>query len=162
MVGVNTIEFRLWTDCAVRNHEGRRGWLLQMADPSWPLTDRRNIVAWRSVKDKMKHPSSTSGEVNAIQQSLHDVEDVLHLASLIKATATVRVLTDSMSGILQVENGGHTKKDRDRARYIKHQIQNLPYPSHGLNHVSGQIQMADPLTKIMGLDWYSKGATVLK
>lgn len=161
MTGVQELEFRLWTDCAVHHHSGRRGWLLQMADKSWPLIDRRNIVAWRSVKDRMKHPSSTSGEVNAIYQSLLDVEDVLYFCSLLHDDASVRVLSDSMSGIQQIQNGGHTIKDRERSQFIKQLLWTTPFPNQGLNHVSGLIQMADPLTKVKELNWYGKGKTVL-
>lgn len=161
MVGVKSLEFRLWTDCAVHHHSGRRGWILQMADASWPLTDRRNIVAWRSVRDRMKHASSTSGEVNAIQQALLDIEDILYFCSLIHKDANIRTLSDSMSGIQQIMNGGHSIKDKQRADFIKQLLNTAPYPSLGIGHVSGLIQMADPLTKVKDLNWYGKGATVL-
>lgn len=69
VTGVRNNEFRLWIDCAVRNHNGRRAWILQLADESWSLTDKRNLIAWRTIQDRMKHASSTSGEVNAILQA---------------------------------------------------------------------------------------------
>lgn len=156
MVPVVDPEFRLWTDCAVHVHTGRRGWVLQLADSSWPMIDRRNIIAWRSVKDKMKHGSSTSGEVNAIQQALEDTCDHFEVAYDLLKSAKVRVLSDSMSGILQIYNGGHTFKDRARASYVNYLMRGLPYEHEGINHVSGNIQLADPLTKIKSLDWYSK------
>lgn len=161
MVGVRDLEFRLWVDCAVHHHSGRRGWLLQFADASWPITDRRNIVAWRSVKDRMKHGSSTSGEVNAIQQALEDADDIFYLSKKLFSKATVRILSDSMSGILQIGNGGHSLKDKERARYIRYLMRTLPFPHVGLNHVSGVIQMADPLTKVKELNWYSRDVSVL-
>lgn len=116
MVGVHDPEFRLWVDCAVHHHSGRRGWLLQYADSSWHVTDRRNIVAWRSVKDRMKHGSSTAGEVNALQQALEDILDHMLVANrLLHGKASFRILSDSQSGILQVRFGGHTIKDRERS-----------------------------------------------
>lgn len=145
---VESFEFRLWIDCAVRHHNGRRAWVLQLADQTWPLTDRRNLIAWRSVQDRMKHASSTSGEVNAVMQALQDVEDVFYIASALIESAEVRVLSDSMSGILQIANGGHTFKDRSRSDYIKELMNTLPFPHSGISHVSGLIQLADPLTKV--------------
>lgn len=148
MVAVSDLEVRLWIDCAVHHHSGRRGWVLQFADSNWPLTDRRNMVAWRSVRDKMKHASSTSGEVNAVQQGLEDTEDIFYLLSKIEPRATARLLSDSMSGILQIANGGHSIRDKERAQYIRYLLQAIPFPHKGINHVSGLIQMADPLTKV--------------
>lgn len=162
MVGVDKPEIRLWVDCAVHHHTGRRGWLLQIVSANAPITDRRNIVAWRSVKDKMKHGSSTAGEVNAVQQSMEDIEDQLLVASrMLPASTTFRILSDSQSGILQITNGGHSIKDRERAKYIKYLIQSVPFKVEGLNHVSGLLQMADPLTKPKELDWYDKYHSLL-
>lgn len=96
----------------------------------------------------MKHASSTSGEVNAIMQALQDLDDVYYIASALIDGATVRILSDSMSGILQIANGGHTFRDKNRAGYIKQLLNNLPFPHLGIDHVSGLIQLADPLTKI--------------
>lgn len=109
----------------------------------------------------MKHASSTSGEVNAIQQAIQDVDDILYLASILGVTANIRTLTDSMSGIQQIENGGHSIKDKERATYIKQMILALPFPSDGLNHVSGLIQMADPLTKVKALNWYGRTTNMI-
>lgn len=161
MTAISNPEFRLWVDCAVHKHAGRRGWVLQLADSSWPVTNRTNLVAWRSVKDKMKHASSTSGEVNALQQALEDVEDHFYVAQTIVPNAKVRILSDSMSGILQVANGGHSIKDKERAKYIKYLISALPFPCLGLNHVSGLIQLADPLTKIKALNWFTDDSSLI-
>lgn len=72
-------EIRLWVDAAVNGTTGRRGWVIQIADVGWSTLNRRNIVAWRSVKDRMKHNSSTSAETNALQQALIDIEDEMYL-----------------------------------------------------------------------------------
>lgn len=77
------------------------------------------------------------------------------------STARVRILSDSMSGILQIANGGHSFKDKQRADFIKQLMNTLPFPHHGIDHVSGLIQLADPLTKVKELNWYSSGASVL-
>lgn len=158
---IRNVEIRLWIDCAVRHHTGRRAWVLQLADASWSLTDRRNLVAWRTVQDRMKHASSTAGEVNAIMQALQDVEDIFFVGSALIGSANVRVLSDSMSGILQIANGGHTFKDRRRSDYIKELLNNLPFPHYGISHVSGLIQLADPLTKVKALNWFTHGSSVL-
>lgn len=133
---------------------------MQLADKSWPLTDHRNIIAWRSVKDRMKHGSSTSGEVNALQQALEDTDEHILLISAFLRDIPIRILSDSMSGILQVINGGHTIRDRERAAYIRTLLECLPIPFDGLEHVSGLIQMADPLTKIKILDWFNQVASL--
>jgi hypothetical protein len=162
MVGVPQFEFRLWIDAAVRDYNSRRGWILQLADPSWALTDTRNIIAWRSVKDRNKHSSSTSAEVNAIYQCLLEVDDQFFLAQKLVSSATVRIFSDSMSGILQVANGGHTLRDKERAKFIRDLIGGLPFPvPAGLEHVSGLINLADPMTKAKSLGWYARDTDYL-
>lgn len=110
----------------------------------------------------MKHSSSTSGEVNAIMQALQDIEDVFYVAALVTEEANVRILSDSMSGILQVANGGHSFKDKNRADFIKQLMNHLPFPHLGIQHVSGLIQLADPLTKVKDLNWFTRGSSVLQ
>ena len=149
-------EIRLWVDCAINHHSGRRGWILQLCDKAWPLTNRSNLIHWKTSKDRLKHASSTSGEVNAILQALEECDDALILASCLFPSASIRLLSDSMSGIQQILNGGHTLKARETSSYIKWLITHLPLPSKGLEHVSGQIQLADPLTKVKPLSWYAK------
>lgn len=68
-------EVRVWVDAAVRDYCGRRGWVLQLADRSWPLTNKSNLIAWKSASDRMKHASSTAGEVNAIREASEDIDD---------------------------------------------------------------------------------------
>jgi hypothetical protein len=162
MTAVHHPEIRLWTDCSVHGHIGRRGWVIQIADSDWKMGDNRNMVAWRSVKDPMRHASSTSGEVNAIHQSLLDVDDFFWLLTKFTPDASFRLLTDSQSGLLQIVNGGHTFKDRARSNYIKELHSLLPVSkSHGFCHVSGLLQLADPLTKIKTLNWYSQYRSTL-
>lgn len=66
-----------------------------------------------------------------------------------------------MSGILQIANGGHSYKDKNRSDFIKQLMNTLPFPHGGIDHVSGLIQLADPLTKVKDLTWYSSGFSVL-
>lgn len=162
IVSVTQPELRLWVDCAVRDHNGRRGWVLQIADSSWPLEDRRNLIAWRSTKDRMKHFSSTAGEVNAIHQALHDIDDHVYLTSMLFPSARMRILSDSMSGILQIQNGGATIVGKERSKYIKYLLNTLPLPHSGLEHVSGLIQLADPLTKVKQLNWFDIYTNLLR
>lgn len=148
-------EFRLWVDCAVHAHRGRRGWILQAADVSWPLTIRNNLIHWKSARDRLKHASSTAGEVNAILQALEETADCLSVVSTMYPDSTLRILSDSMSGILQIANGGSTIKSKTTASYINHLLTRLPLINNGIEHVPGEIQLADPLTKVKQLQWYS-------
>lgn len=70
-------EVRIWVDAAVRDYNGRRGFIVQLADKSWPLTTKLNLIHWKSASDKLKHGSSTAAEVNAILQTLEEVDDTL-------------------------------------------------------------------------------------
>lgn len=101
----------------------------------------------------MKHGSSTAGEVKALQQALEDFEDHMYV--------TMRIPSDSQSGILQVINGGHSIKDRERSAYIKNLMTSIPLKLPGHNHVSGLTQMADPLTKPKEIDWFDKPHSII-
>lgn len=158
---INSPEIRLWVDCAVRDHDGRRGWVIQVADASWTLTNRTNVVHWKSAKDRMKHASSTSGEVNALLQALEETVEPLSFLSTLFPDSKLRILSDSMSGILQIKNGGSTHQSKARALYIRYLIAHTPIPNCGIEHVSGDLQMADPLTKIKILNWFSAADDIL-
>lgn len=151
---VRSPQLRLWVDCAVHNHQGRRAWVVQLADSSWPLTNRTNLIHWASKRDRLKHASSTAGEVNAMLQALEEGEDCFLLVSLLFPECPIRLLTDSQSGILQILNGGHTITARERAGYIRQLLAGLPLESLGLEHVPGELQLADPLTKPKALSWF--------
>lgn len=110
----------------------------------------------------MKHQSSTSGEVNSIQQALEDTYDIFLISKRLHVVASTRTLSDSMSGILQIANGGHSIRDRERASYIRYLLQSLPHPTLGIDHVSGLVQLADALTKAKELNWYSRGSSVME
>lgn len=66
IVRVNEPELRIWVDAAVLDHNGRRGFIVQLADKTWPLTEKANLIHWKSASDKLKHASSTAAEVNAV------------------------------------------------------------------------------------------------
>lgn len=102
----------------------------------------------------MKHASSTSGEVNAILQALEEADDVVAVASALFPMATLRILSDSLSGILQINNGGHTIKSRSTASYIRYLLGISHLPNNGMEHVPGTLQLADPLTKVKPIGWY--------
>lgn len=68
--------------------------------------------------------------------------------------ANTRILSDSNSGIIQIQNGGHTIKAKRKAEYIRDMLQFSPIGEIKLEHVSGQIQLADALTKPKRLDFY--------
>lgn len=84
-------EARLWVDCAVHHHNGRRAWVLQLADSNWPLTNRTNLVSWSSRRDRLKHASSTAGEVNAVLQALEEADDAFILLAVLFPHCPVRV-----------------------------------------------------------------------
>lgn len=66
------------------------------------------------------------------------------------------MLSDSNSGITQIENGGHTIKSRRKSEYIKDLLTDSPIGEIRLEHVSGTIQLADALTKTKSLDFYDQ------
>lgn len=153
---VHDPEVRIWVDAAVRDYCGRRGWLVQLADKSWDYTIKANMIGWRSVSDKLKHASSTAGEVNAIREATEDIDDILIVVSELFGRIRTRMLSDSNSGLLQIENGGHTIRAKRTAEYIKSMHNESPIGSIIREHISGHIQLADALTKIKDLDFYNE------
>lgn len=148
-------EVRIWVDAAVRDYNGRRGFIVQLADKSWPITNKTNFLHWKSASDKLKHGSSTAAEVNAILQALEDVDDTLIIINELFGNVPVRMLSDSNSGILQIQNGGHTIRSRRKSEYIMDLLENSPLGKISLEHISGEIQLADALTKIKYLKFYN-------
>lgn len=148
-------EIRIWVDAAVRDYCGRRGFILQLADKSWELTNKDNLVYWKSSSDKMKHASSTAAEVNAILQCLEDIDDVLIMTETLFGKIPTTMLSDSNSGIQQIKNGGHNIKAKRKSEYILEMLKHSPIGEIELRHVSGDIQLADALTKIKDLRFYN-------
>lgn len=149
-------ELRIWVDAAVRDFCGRRGYIAQLADASWPLTYKANMITWKSSSDKLKHASSTAGEVNAIREASEDLDDILIMTAELYGKLPVRLLTDSQSGLLQIENGGHTIRARRLSEYIKSLHESSPHGRISREHVSGSIQLADALTKIRELTFFNE------
>lgn len=137
---INRPELRIWVDAAVVDHNGRRGFIVQLADQSWSITDRNNLIHWKSASDKLKHASSTAAEVNAILQALEEVDDLLIIVEALFGPIPSRVLSDSNSGILQIMNGGHTIKSRRKSEYIKEMMELSPIGKMSLEHVEGKLQ----------------------
>lgn len=125
-ITIHEPELRIWVDAAVRDYCGRRGYVVQLADKSWPLTRKANMITWRSASDKMKHASSTAGEVNAIREASEDLDDTFITILEMFGSMPVRLLTDSQSGLLQIKNGGHTIRAKRTAEYIRSLHQECP------------------------------------
>lgn len=157
---VHDPQLRLWVDAALRNTKSRRGWILQLTNRQEPLSSRRNLMAWRSVKDDTPHHSSVNAEVNAIYQAILDVKDVLYTIRALYTRAfgsiPIVILTDSMSGRLQILNDTGSKEDRGRSDYIRHFMVSMGMSNDDLRHVPGTVNLADPLTKPLRFDWYNK------
>lgn len=152
-------EIRFWIDASVRDTITRRGWVLQIVDHQEPLSSKRNMVAWRSVKDESRQTSSTAAETNAIYQAICDVEDVLFSIKAIMSRdfpkIPIIILTDSNSGRLQILNEKGSKTERTRADFIVDWMNRMEISHNDFRHVPGMINLADPLTKPVRLDWYN-------
>lgn len=117
---------------------------------------RSNLISWKSSSDKLKHASSTAGEVNAIREATEDIDDVVIITEALFGPLPIRMLTDSNSGMKQIANGGHTIRSRRTAEYIRSMHKDCILGAVSLEHVSGQIQLADGLTKIKKLTEFNE------
>lgn len=154
--GVENPELRIWVDAAVRDYCGRRGYVAQLADKTWPLTAKSNLITWRSASDKLKHASSTAGEVNAIREATEDLDDIFIMMKELFSEVPVRLLSDSQSGLTQINNGGHTIRAHRTSDYIKSLHDECPLGQIKREHVSGKIQLADALTKVREIEFWNE------
>lgn len=66
------------------------------------------------------------------------------------------MLSDSNSGLQQIANGGHTIRSKRIAEYVKSLHADMPTGTMTREHVNGDIQLADALTKIKDLEFYNE------
>lgn len=66
------------------------------------------------------------------------------------------MLSDSNSGLQQIANGGHTIRSKRTAEYIKSLHAEVPTGTITREHVDGNIQLADALTKIKDIEFYNE------
>lgn len=163
---------RVWTDANLRSGRSRRGWCIQLLDADEPLSSRRNIISWKSAKDERKatddtsncfvgdilHHSSVSAEVYSIYKATQEINDVIYtIRNVLKpmfSEIPIHIYTDSLSGVEQIRNEKGTKQERVRNDQIRSWMYGLGLSLSDLRHGSGEMNMADALTKPKPLDWY--------
>lgn len=157
-------ELRVWTDASLKRQGlagiGRNGYLIQYVNGSEPLQCRDNLVAWGSVVDKRKHPSTSSAEIAAL---LLGLKEAVTLVSIISALTRKRISLNAYIDAKVVQHQIQTGKavsnpfDQSNIDYVLQCLQDLTLlgvePEPQVRHVGTEQQKADGLTKYIKEIW---------
>lgn len=150
--GLKQPEVRLWVDAAIHDYHSRRGWIIQLVDQDSDITIKDNLIEWKSSSiHATTFSSSTEAEVYALEKMLEEVYTTLNDLHQLFPGSPCRVLSDSNSGLKRITKELNLSLVRGK---VSHIMQSLRKCDGVLEHVPGDLQLADALTKIKGLYFY--------
>lgn len=160
-------QLRVWTDASLKRQGlagvGRSGYLIQYVEATDPLSCMDNLIAWGSVVDKRKHPSTSSAEIAALLLGLREAVTLVPIINaLTRRKVTLNAYIDAKVVQHQIDTGKASSNPFDQANidYVLQCLQDIKTlgveSDPQIIHVGSKQQKADGLTKYIKEIWSDK------